>query len=60
MYLGSLLLIFALAATAHGQPSKLTKFEAPVAASVEGYDKGHCIAQPTYVRICKLSDYLVI
>ena len=47
-------LIVVLAAIAHAQPSKLTKFPAPVAASVEGYEKGHCIELPKKVRICKL------
>lgn len=50
----SLLLIVVLVVTAQAQPSKLTKFGAPVAASVEGYDKGHCIALPKSIRICKL------
>src|ERR1044072_7107363 len=49
-----ILLIVVLAATVYAQPSKLTKFPAPVAASVEGYEKGHCIALPKNVRICKL------
>lgn len=50
----SFLLIVLIAATAHAQPSKLTKSAQPVPASVEGYDKGHCIALPKNVRICKL------
>ena len=49
-----LVLILVLAATAHAQASKLTKFGAPVSASVEGYNKGHCIVLPKNVRICKL------
>ena len=49
-----LVLILVLAATAHAQASKLTKFGAPMVASVEGYDKGHCISLPKNVRICKL------
>ena len=49
----ALLLIFVLASTAHAQTSKLIKLGAPAPASVEGYDKGHCIAVKN-IRICKL------
>lgn len=48
-----LALIIVLTSTSYAQPSKLTKFGAPVAAGVEGYDKGHCIALKN-IRICKL------
>jgi hypothetical protein len=50
----ALFLIVVLASTAFAQTSKLTKSAAPAPASVEGYDKGHCIALPKHVRICKL------
>ena len=49
----TLLLIVVLAVTTYTQPSKLSKLAAPVPASVEGYDKGHCIALKN-IRICKL------
>ena len=47
-------LIVVLAATAYAQTSKLIKFGAPVSATIEGYDKGHCVALPKSIRICKL------
>ena len=50
----ALLLIVVLTSTAYAQTSKLRKSAAPVAASVEGYDRGHCVALPKKVRICKL------
>src|ERR1044072_1236711 len=49
-----LLLIVVLAAIADAQSGTLTKFGGPVAVTGEGYDKGHCIALPKNVRICKL------
>jgi len=49
----SILIIIVLAAVADAQ-SKLNKAEAPMAASVAGYDKGHCIALQNKIRICKL------
>lgn len=48
------LLILLQSSTAYAQTSKLIKSGAPVAAVVEGYDKGHCIALPKKIRICKL------
>ena len=50
----SLLLIVVLASTAFAQSARLSKQGTPVAATVEGYDKGHCIALPKSIRICKL------
>ena len=50
----SLLLIIVLAATAYAQTSKLIKYQEPLPASVEGYDRGHCVKLPEKVRICKL------
>lgn len=47
-------LIFVLASTSHAQTSKLIKSQAPAPATVAGYDKGHCIALPKNIRICKL------
>ena len=49
-----LVLIVVLTTNSYAQLSKLTKLPAPLPASVEGYDKGHCIALPKKVRICKL------
>ncbi len=50
----SLLLIVVLASTAFAQSARLIKHGPPVVATVEGYDKGHCIALPKKIRICKL------
>ena len=47
-------LIVLLAGGAHAQPSRLIKAGAPVAASVAGYDRGHCVALQNKIRICKL------
>ena len=49
-----LVLIVVLTSNSYVQSSKLKKFPAPVVASIEGYEKGHCIALPKKVRICKL------
>jgi hypothetical protein len=49
-----LVLIVVLTPTAYAQTSKLTKAGAPVPATVPGYDRGHCIALPKNIRICKL------
>ena len=48
------LLIVVLASTAHAQTSRLRRAEAPVAATVMGYERGHCISLPKNIRICKL------
>ena len=50
----SLLLIVVLASTAFAQSARLIKHGAPVATTVEGYDKGSCVALPKSIRICKL------
>ena len=50
----ALLVIVVLASTAYAQTSRLTKAGVPVAVTIEGYDKGHCITLPKNVRICKL------
>lgn len=50
----SLLLIVVLASTAFAQSARLIKHGAPVPVTIEGYEKGHCIALPKNVRICKL------
>ena len=50
----SYLLILVLASSAFAQMSKLIKAGAPVATTVEGYDRGHCVALPKSIRICKL------
>lgn len=49
----SILIIIVLATVADAQ-SKLIKAGPPVAASVAGYDKGHCVALHNRIRICKL------
>src|ERR1044071_9569077 len=49
-----LVLIVVLTSNSYAQPIKLTKSHAPVETSVDGYHKGHCIALPKNVRICKL------
>src|SRR6478736_1434748 len=50
----SLLLIVVFASTAYAQSIRLTKAGTPVPATVVGYDKGHCIALPKNIRVCKL------
>ena len=47
-------LILVLASAAFAQSARLVKHRAPAAATVEGYDKGHCIALAKSIRICKL------
>ncbi len=49
-----LVLIIALSSVSYAQANNLTKLEAPVTATIEGYDKGHCVAVPKNIRICKL------
>src|ERR1044071_9334728 len=49
-----LVLIVVLTSNSYAQPIKLTKSHAPVETSVDGYHKGHCIALPKNIRICKL------
>jgi len=48
------ILVLVLASAAFAQSARLVKHRAPVAATVEGYDKGHCVALPKNIRICKL------
>src|ERR1041384_1788149 len=47
-------LFIVLSSSSYAQTSKLTKSPGPVPATVPGYDKGHCIALPENIRICKL------
>lgn len=48
------LIMVVLASTSSAQASKLIKAGAPVAATVEGYERGHCVTLPKSIRICKL------
>lgn len=50
----TLLLILTVASQAYAQSSRLIKFEAPQPASLPGYIRGHCVALPKQIRICKL------
>lgn len=50
----SILLTLLVAAQTYAQPGKLIDAGAPQPASVEGYHKGHCVALPNRIRICKL------
>jgi hypothetical protein len=50
----TLLIILGLASTTFAQSARLIKHGVPVAATIEGYDKGHCMTAPTNIRICKL------
>ena len=49
-----ILLTLIVVAKAYAQPGKLVKAGAPQPASGEGYHKGHCVALPNRIRICKL------
>jgi hypothetical protein len=47
-------LVIVLTSSPYAQTNRLIKSKAPVPATVEGYDKGHCVALPKSIRICKL------
>ena len=49
-----ILLTLIVTAQTYAQPGKLVKLGSPQPASVEGYHKGHCVALPNHIRICKL------
>ena len=49
-----LLLIATFACEAQAQPRRLIKAPSPQPASIAGYDRGHCVALPNHVRICKM------
>ena len=49
----TLLLILALSAQVHAQSRKLLIADAPKSATVEGYEKGHCVALHR-IRVCKV------
>lgn len=49
-----ILLTLIVTVQAHAQPGKLVKLGSPQPVSVEGYHKGHCVALPNHIRICKL------
>ena len=49
-----ILLILIVTAQAYAQPGKLVKAGSPQPASIEGYQKGHCVALTNRIRICKL------
>jgi len=50
----TLLLILALAALVHAQSRKLVIAESPKPATVEGYERGHCVALRNRIRVCKV------
>ena len=50
----TLLLILALSAQVHAQSRKLVIAEAPKSATVEGYERGHCVALRNRIRVCKV------
>src|SRR5262245_21470933 len=50
----TLLLILALSAQVHEQSRKLVIAETPKTSTVEGYEKGHCVALRNRLRICKV------
>ena len=49
-----ILLTLIVTAQIYAQPGKLINAGSPQPASVEGYHKGHCVALPNRIRICKL------
>ena len=49
----TLFLIAACTCKAQAQSRRLSKAPAPKPASIAGYEKGHCVALPKLVRICK-------
>jgi len=50
----TLLLILALSAQVHAQSRKLIVAESPKSATVEGYERGHCVALRNRIRVCKV------
>jgi hypothetical protein len=50
----TLLLILALSALVHAQSRKLFISEPPKPATVEGYERGHCILLRNRIRVCKV------
>ena len=50
----SILLTLFIAAQTYAQPGKLIDAGSPQPASIEGYHRGHCVALPNRIRICKL------
>src|SRR6185295_18308884 len=50
----TLLLILALSAPVHAQSRKLVIAESPKPATVEGYERGHCVALRNRIRVCKV------
>jgi hypothetical protein len=49
-----ILLTLIVTAQVYAQHGKLINAGSPQPASVEGYHKGHCVALPNHIRICKL------
>ena len=49
-----LFLIVAVASSAYAQAGKLIKARAPEPATIPGYVRGHCVAIPNRVRVCKM------
>ena len=59
----TLLLILALSAQVHAQSRKLIIADSPKPATVEEYERGHCVALRNRVRVCKVlweSDALFV
>lgn len=53
----TLLLILALCSHVYAQSGRLKVADSPEPATVEGYEKAHCVGVPNRIRICKvLSD----
>jgi len=50
----TLLLILALSAQVHAQSRKLVIADSPKSATVEGYERGHCVALRNRIRVCKV------
>lgn len=50
----SILFTLFVAAQTYAQPGKLIDAGSPQPASIEGYHRGHCVALPNHIRICKL------
>ena len=53
----ALVLTLFVAAQTYAQPGRLIDAGSPQPASIDGYHRGHCVALPNRIRICKvLSD----
>ena len=50
----TLLLILAFSATVHAQSGKLIIADPPKPATIEDYERGHCVALRNRVRVCKV------